>query len=330
MQRRKLGRTGLDVSVLGFGCGTVGGLMTEGAPADQERAIARAIDLGINYFDTAQQYGNGTSETNLGRVLAKLKPTVLVATKVKVPDIASAEIGPAISRAIEASLKRLGRDHVDLFQLHNAITAYPMPGCLTSAIALDEVVPAMQRLVAEGKIRFFGMTGLGETAPLAKLVASSSFYTAQIPLNLLNPTPATRMPDGYPAQDYECMLDRMSAASMGGVGIRVVAGGAISTDTPHALAKKSVGPMGSGSSFAKDRARAARFTPLVAEGHAESVAALAIRYTMTNPVISTVLLGLSDASQLEAAARAEAAGRLSALAMARIAEIQQSFVGEER
>lgn len=316
--------------MLGFGCGTVGGLMTEGAPADQKRAIARAIDLGINYFDTAQQYGDGTSETNLGRVLAELKPDVLVATKVKVPDIASAEIAPAISRAIEASLKRLGRDHVDLFQLHNAITASPKPGSLTPAIVLDEVVPAMQRLVAEGKIRFFGMTGLGETAPLAKLVASSSFYTAQIPLNLLNPTPATRMPNGYPAQDYECILDRMNAASMGGVGIRVVAGGAISTDAPYPLAKKSVGPMGSGSSFAKDRARAARFAPLVAEGHAESLAALAVRYTMSNPAISTVLLGLSDASQLEAAARAEAAGPLSALAMARIAEIQQSFVGEER
>ena len=75
MEQRQLGRTGLKVSVLSFGCGAVGGLMTRGEPRDQERAVARALELGINYFDTAALYGNGTSETNLGRVLAKLKPS---------------------------------------------------------------------------------------------------------------------------------------------------------------------------------------------------------------------------------------------------------------
>ena len=59
MEKRRFGRTGLDVSLLGFGCGAVGGLMVKGEPADQERAVARALELGINYFDTAQMYGNG-------------------------------------------------------------------------------------------------------------------------------------------------------------------------------------------------------------------------------------------------------------------------------
>src|SRR5262245_33030217 len=57
MEKRRFGRTGLDVSVLGFGCGAVGGLMVKGEPADQERAVSRALELGINYFDTAQMYG---------------------------------------------------------------------------------------------------------------------------------------------------------------------------------------------------------------------------------------------------------------------------------
>src|SRR2546429_282784 len=70
MDTRTLGRTGLEVSVLGFGCGAVGGLMVRGSPGDQERAVARAIELGINYFDTAAMYGNGESERNLGRVFA--------------------------------------------------------------------------------------------------------------------------------------------------------------------------------------------------------------------------------------------------------------------
>ena len=74
MQLRVFGRTGMQLSVLGFGCGAVGGLMVRGDAADQERTIARAIAAGVNYFDTAVLYGDGQSETNLGRVLQKLKP----------------------------------------------------------------------------------------------------------------------------------------------------------------------------------------------------------------------------------------------------------------
>src|SRR5581483_2601463 len=85
MQLRVFGRTGMQLSVLGFGCGAVGGLMVRGDAADQERAVARALDVGVNYFDTAVQYGNGASETNLGRVLRKLKPgNVVVGTKVRI------------------------------------------------------------------------------------------------------------------------------------------------------------------------------------------------------------------------------------------------------
>src|SRR5215207_9082675 len=73
MEKRTLGRTGLQVSVLGFGCGAVGGLMVRGNPADQERAVARALEAEVNYFDTAVQYGDGASERNLGRVLKNLR-----------------------------------------------------------------------------------------------------------------------------------------------------------------------------------------------------------------------------------------------------------------
>jgi L-galactose dehydrogenase/L-glyceraldehyde 3-phosphate reductase len=74
MEMRMFGHTGLELSVLGFGCGAVGGLMVRGDPVDQERTIARAITAGVNYFDTAVQYGDGESEKNLGRILQKLKP----------------------------------------------------------------------------------------------------------------------------------------------------------------------------------------------------------------------------------------------------------------
>ena len=83
MEMRDFGRSGLKLSILGFGCGAVGGLMVRGTPADQERTIAKALDAGVNYFDTAAQYGDGASETNLGRALKTLKATnAVIGTKV--------------------------------------------------------------------------------------------------------------------------------------------------------------------------------------------------------------------------------------------------------
>jgi len=82
MEMQVFGGTGMQLSVLGFGCGAVGGLVVRGDPLDQERTVARAVDAGVNYFDTAVQYGNGESEKNLGRVLQTLKPAnVVVGTR---------------------------------------------------------------------------------------------------------------------------------------------------------------------------------------------------------------------------------------------------------
>src|SRR5215813_9719209 len=116
METRTLGRTGLAVSVLGFGCGAVGGLMVRGDPADQERAIARALAVGVNYFDTAVQYGDGESEKNLGRILQKLKPAnAVVGTKVRLPSADFGRIGDTIVKSLDASLARLRRNGVDIF-----------------------------------------------------------------------------------------------------------------------------------------------------------------------------------------------------------------------
>src|SRR5256885_3073315 len=123
MQMRTFGRTGMQVSALGFGCGAVGGIMVRGDPADQERLVARAIATGVNYFDTAVLYGDGESEKNLGRVLNKLKPAnVVVGTKVRVPPAEFGRIADAVTASLEGSLARLGLDHVDIFHLHNPIT----------------------------------------------------------------------------------------------------------------------------------------------------------------------------------------------------------------
>src|SRR5258705_13769684 len=102
MEYRTLGRTGLKVSALGFGCGDVGGLMVRGTPAERERGVARALEHGINYLDTAPSYGSGESEKNLGQVLRALKPTAptaIVGTKWRLvaadlADVAGGGAGP--------------------------------------------------------------------------------------------------------------------------------------------------------------------------------------------------------------------------------------------
>src|SRR5688500_17153960 len=121
MRQRTLGRTGQAISEIGFGCGNVGGLMIRGDHPDQVRAVAHAVELGITYFDTAASYGDGVSESNLGRVLAELKPDVLVGTKLQLGP-ADVEAGTDRVREIfQESLDRLGRDSVDLLYYHGRI-----------------------------------------------------------------------------------------------------------------------------------------------------------------------------------------------------------------
>ena len=152
MEMRIFGRTGMQLSVLGFGCGAVGGLMVRGDPLDQERTIARAITAGVNYFDTAVQYGNGEFEKNLGRVLQRLKPAnVVVGTKVRLPTADFGRIADAVAKSLEASLARLRLDRADILHLHNAITETGGGEALSVRQVLGDVVPAFQRLRQQGK-----------------------------------------------------------------------------------------------------------------------------------------------------------------------------------
>lgn len=332
MEKRRLGKTGLDVSLLGFGCGAVGGLMVGGAPADQERAVARALELGVNYFDTAAQYGNGRSEENLGRVLKALKPEVYVGTKVRLPPTTEpGQIGAGIASALEASLARLQLERVDLYQFHNAIVGETAGGNFAVESMLDEVVPAFERLKQQGKLDHYGITAVGDTASLLRVVDARAFATAQVSFNLLNPSPGAAVPPGFPAQDYGNLLSHTAAANMGVINIRVLAGGALSgSEERHALASPPPDPIGSGSSYKTDLERARRFMPLVREGHADSLVEAALRYVIAHQSISTVLIGIATLEQFEIAARSINKGPLSAAALARVAEIQASLVGESR
>jgi aryl-alcohol dehydrogenase-like predicted oxidoreductase len=319
MEMRTLGRTGVSVSVLGFGCGAVGGMMVRGAPADQERAVARAVEAGVTFFDTAPMYGDGASETNLGRVLKALKPAIVLATKMTIRPEDRSDVAGAIRRSLEASLGRLGRDHVDLLQLHNRIDATGDDRPLPADVVIDEVAPAMAELKRAGKIRFCGITALGDTDLLHRVVDSRAFDTAQICFNLLNPSAALPAPKDLPAQDFRGLATRARAAGMGRIGIRVFAGGALSGSAErHPTGVPVVPPIASGPDYATDVRNARRFQPLIAAGHAASLIEAALRFAISGDVLSTVLVGTSTLEQLETAIAAAEKGPLAGEALAQL------------
>jgi L-galactose dehydrogenase/L-glyceraldehyde 3-phosphate reductase len=329
MEKRKLGRTGLDISLLTFGCGAVGGLMTKGEPADQMKAVRRALEVGVNFFDTAPLYGDGASETNVGRIFSEIKPDVVLGTKVNVPPDGKANIGAAIDRSIEASLKRLRRDHVDLLQLHNSIAPDGRPRDLDADVVLGEVVPAFERLKRAGKIRFGGITAIGDTASLHRVIEARAFDTAQIVYNLLNPSAGRPIPRGYPGQDYRELVAKAAEAGMGTIIIRVLAGGALSgEEARHPLGVQDVAPIGSGTDYRSDVLRARRLDPAVAAAGVADKIELAIRYVASHPAVTTLQVGIATPGQFEGAVAAVTKGPLSAPALAEIRRLQDGFAGQ--
>jgi aryl-alcohol dehydrogenase-like predicted oxidoreductase len=330
METRVFGRSGMRLSILGFGCGAVGGLMVRGSPGDQDRAIGLALDAGINYFDTAVMYGNGVSETNLGRVLGARKPAnIAVGTKVRVP--AGRPIAQAVTESLDGSLQRLKMDRVDIFHLHNTITLNGGGETLSVAQVKNEVVPAFEALRRAGKIRFLGITANGETAALHQVIDAQLIDSAQVSYNMLNASAATALPANYPAQDYERLFDHIQKAGVGVVGIRVLAAGALSgTAERHPTASPPPAPIGSAHSYEMDLERARRLMPLVTEGFASNLVEAAIRFAITHPAMGSILVGMATVEEFEGSLAAVLKGPLPQAALDRLAALTAGFAGEQR
>ncbi|MDE2515324.1 MAG: aldo/keto reductase [Rhodospirillales bacterium] len=328
MEMRQFGATGMRLSLLGFGCGAVGGLMVRGAARERLRTIARAREAGVNYFDTAVQYGDGLSETHLGQALGELGATdAVVGTKVRIPPAAYGQIAAHITASLEASLRRLGRDCVDIFHLHNPITDAGGGATLSPEQVLQEVLPNFEALRQAGKTRFLGITAVGDTSAILAVLASGRIDSAQVVYNLLNPSAGAALPAGYPGQDYAAILN----SGVGAIGIRVLAGGALSgTAERHPIASPAPEPIGSALEYADDLARAGRFAALVEEGHAGSLAEAATRFAISHPGMGTILVGMATPEQFEQALSAVLRGPLPEAALARVRTIQAGFVGETR
>jgi L-galactose dehydrogenase len=154
MEYATLGRTGLRVSKLGFGASPLGNEFGEADPAEGERAVHCAIDLGINYFDVAPYYGRTLAETRLGAALEGRRDKVVLATKCGRYDVDGFDFSAArIRLSIDESLQRLRTDYLDVFLAHDIEFA-------DARQVVEEAIPTMRELQQEGKARFIGITGL--------------------------------------------------------------------------------------------------------------------------------------------------------------------------
>lgn len=318
MLYRTLGRTGIRVPEIGFGCGNVGGIMVRGSHEAQVSAVQHALALGIDYFDTAALYGDGLSETHLGEVLKQIKPDVRVATKFPVKPEDLGDIPGAIRRSLEASLKRLQLDSVDVLQLHTNLTTASEKG-VGSAEVLGSggVADTLDALRDEGLIRHRGFTGMGDTNAIHAVIDSGRLDTVQIYYNLLNPSAGHAVPANYPNQDYRLTIDKASAQKMGIIIIRALAGGAVAGPARAELASRMPGGiMAIGNDYNSDLRRARALAFLVTSK--QTAAQASIRFAADNAKVGMILVGFSNAAQMDEAEAAAASAPLSVGDMDRV------------
>jgi L-galactose dehydrogenase/L-glyceraldehyde 3-phosphate reductase len=307
MEQRPLGSTGLSVSALGFGCGNVGGLMVRGTHEQQVEAVRRALDAGITYFDTAPLYGDGLSETHTGAVLSELDAwdRVALGTKVRLRPEDLADPPASIRRSLVASLERLGRDSVDLLQLHNPLRdSVDATGNGVATEQLDAIANGMQALVREGLARHIGFTGVGDAAALHENARSHRFETMQSYFNAINPSAGHAGRHG-PGQDMQGAIDVAAAAGLGVIAIRVMAGGAMTAQETRApLASPGLGAaLVPGDTYEVDISKAIWLEGLARELGLESALELSLRFVISKAEVSTALVGYSDLAQLDSAIR---------------------------
>jgi aryl-alcohol dehydrogenase-like predicted oxidoreductase len=287
MERRRLGQSDLDASVVGLGCNNFGMRCDEEAT---RAVVHRALDLGINFFDTADVYGGrGVSEQLLGRALGARRSEVLIATKFAGPmgeGLAGASAAYVV-KAAEASLKRLGTDVIDLYQIHFPDASTP----------IEETLGALDGLVTSGKVRQIGcsnFTGwqLVEAQWTSRTASLAAFCTAQNQYSLL---------------DRRIERELIPAAKKYGVGILPyfpLASGLLSGK----YHKGEPAPSGSRLSLMGPRAgrflnddnldRVEKLRAFAAE-RGRSLLDLAIGWLVSNPAVPSVIAGATKPEQLD-------------------------------
>jgi aryl-alcohol dehydrogenase-like predicted oxidoreductase len=304
MELRPLGRTGLDVSAIGFGAWGIGGTLWIGADdAESVRALNRAIDLGVNFIDTALGYGMGHSETLVGKVVRVRAETVYVATKVPPknglwpapPGKPASSAFPArhVVDCAEKSLWNLNVDRIDLLQLHTWQDRFLDEGDWRGAL---------ERLKAEGKVRFVGIS-VNDHDPGSALRAAASgiFDTVQVIYNVFDPTPAREL---FPL----CLAHGVGVLARVPFDEGALAG-AITPETKFPKGDFRNHYFG-GSRKREVHERVTALRALLGT-EAATLPELALRFCLSHDAVSTVIPGMRRVTSVEANAAAGDGRRLS-------------------
>jgi aryl-alcohol dehydrogenase-like predicted oxidoreductase len=289
MQYRNLGFTGLRVSVAGLGCNNFGGRIDQ---AGTDAVVGAALDAGINFFDTARIYGGGESEVMLGKALGSRREAAVVATKFGMerdqPDVGGSR--RYILRTVETSLRALGTDFIDLFQIHQPDPATP----------IDETLDALDTLVTQGKVRYIGCSNfagwqIADADWTARTQGFRRFATVQNEWSLLS-------------RDIE--TEAVPAAERFGLGIlpyfplssglltgKVSRG--VDAPSDSRLSSKRFGPLLSDANFDKVEALSAW-----GAGSGRSLLEVALSFLASQPVVSSVIAGATRPEQVQANAAA--------------------------
>jgi L-galactose dehydrogenase/L-glyceraldehyde 3-phosphate reductase len=156
----------------------------------------------------------------------------------------------------------------------------------------------------QGKVKLFGINGLGETEALHHAVQVTSAQSIQTCYNLLNPSGGYDVRARFPYQNFNKLISKASEQGLGVIAIRVLAGGALSGHLDrHINAAETVSPIASGSNYAVDVAHAQQFQFLVEQGYVDDLVEAAIRFAISNSLITTTLIGFSSVLQVEQAAK---------------------------
>ena len=293
MEYTTLGRTGLRVSRAGFGGGGIGQVWGPTTEEESIRAVHRALELGINFFDVAPRYGNGKAEEVLGRALKGRSEDVVVATKVRLEAHEMDDVEGAVARSMEASLRRLQRDSVDVLHVHNRFTATrgEVPDSLSAEDALGPVLDAYRKVQEAGKTRYIGLSAMEHHVPtMTRIMESGQYDTVLAYYNLLNWTAQEPPPPGVDLFDNGQIIPLAKSMNMGVIGIRSHAAGALADAVDR--------PVPPGTLLERDAASAAKLGFLL-EGPTRTLSQAAMVFCLMNRDIHTVVPGVKNVTEAE-------------------------------
>ncbi len=321
MRHRTFGRTGIQISEVVFGAGAVGGILVHKDDATKREAIRRAIAGGINWFDTAAQYGNGKSEESLGWLLPESGAKPYLSTKFNLDVENLKDIPGQIEERFRASLARLKRSSVDVLQLHNRIGSKPGGRVMTveQILGRNGVADGLDQLREKGLIRYMGITALGEAASVCEVIRSGRFDSAQVYYNLLNPSAARSMPGAWTGHNFTGVIEACRAHGVAVLAIRIFAAGVIATD--ERTGRESV--LTANTSVAEDERKTKAVFDAIGTGHGAR-AQVALRLVLSNPDVSAAIIGSAELHHIDEALQAAAMGPLPPPVLARLEELYES------